>query len=266
MWKCGSSQPLDLWYGVSNPWFRCFAIRNPIVLPVRILEGSSRRFVLTCEHASCAIPVEYDALGVADEHVRDHIGWDIGSGRLSELLAADLGVAAVLSGVSRLVIDCNRDFNDHDLIPSESHGVVVPGNRDLDRTERRRRVEQFHDPFHDAVDAVVEEKKPDLLLSIHSFTPTLNGRERRFDIGVLFDLHEAEARKVGGLIEERGFKVRYNQPYSGLDGLIYSVRRHGLKHAVRYLELEVNNGLLRDEIDIRRMADRIGAALKKIVL
>ena len=36
-----------------------------------------------------------------------------------------------------------------------------------------------------------------------------------------------------------------NEPYSGLDGLIYSARRHGRRHGVRYLELEINNALLR---------------------
>lgn len=217
--------------------------------------------VLTCEHASAAVPVEYDDLGLDVEALTEHIGWDIGAGALTEGLAHVFDATAVLSGVSRLVIDCNRDLADHDLILSESHGVRVPGNVHVDAAERDRRIRDFYLPYHEAIEAILTRRSDAALLSVHSFAPTLNGRERRFDIGVLFDAFANEARVVGESFAREGLCVRYNEPYSGLDGLIFSARSHGMRHRLRYLEVEVNNRLLRTPADVRRIVATAERAL-----
>jgi len=240
--------------------------RTASMLPFRILDATpAAPLLLTCEHASCAVPLEYDGLGLDEDELCEHIGWDIGAGRLTELLAADLGAPAVLGGVSRLVIDVNRDLADHDLIVEDAHGVPIPGNRALDGDERRRRIRDFHEPYHDAIDGLARRLKPRLLLSIHSFTPELNGRPRRFDVGVLFDTFAAEAERFGDALSAGGLEVRYNQPYSGLDGLIYSARRHGRTHGITYLELEVNNALLRSEAAIGRVARQVVPAVRALL-
>jgi len=225
----------------------------------------SGRLVLTCEHASCAVPVEYDALGLDDEQLGEHIGWDIGAGALTDLLAQRLAAPAVQSGVSRLVIDCNRDLADHDLIVRESHGVRVPGNQGVDAVERERRIREFYEPYHDAIDTLLARRPDVLLLSIHSFTPVLSGRERRFDAGVLFDDFAIEAERFGEALGAQGLQVRYNQPYSGLDGLIFSARTHGMRHALRYLELEVNNRLLRTPAEIDATATAVVGAVRSLL-
>jgi predicted N-formylglutamate amidohydrolase len=217
--------------------------------------------VLTCEHASCAIPVEYDNLGLDEEDLREHIGWDIGARAVTEALARQFDAPAVLAGVSRLVIDCNRDLADHDLIVAESHGVRVPGNARIDAAERERRISEFYVPYHASIDNVMAQQPGALLLSVHSFTPSLNGRERRFDVGVLFDAFATEAEQVGEALSKSGLRVRYNEPYSGLDGLIFSARTHGMRHDVRYLELELNNRLLREPADAAAVAVAVGEAL-----
>ena len=224
-------------------------------------EQTSGAFVFTCEHASCDVPVEYDGLGLDTDHLHDHIGWDIGARTLTTLLARHFDATAVLAGVSRLVIDCNRDLADHDLIVSQSHGVPVPGNRDVDADERHRRITQFYEPYHAAVDAVLRRQRDRFLVSVHTFTPVLNGRERRFDVGVLFDVYADEAQHLGKALAGEGVRVRYNEPYSGLDGLIYSAARHGGCHGAPYLELEVNNALLREPHAVERMALGIARAL-----
>jgi predicted N-formylglutamate amidohydrolase len=235
------------------------------MLAVEVLNPTGRSpLVLTCEHASCAIPGEYD-LGLEAELLEEHIGWDIGARRVTETLARQFDAVAVLSGVSRLVIDCNRDLSDHDLIVAESHGVPVPGNVSIDGAERQRRVRDFYRPYHETVDAVLAERRGAFLFSIHSFTPTLKGRERRFDAGVLFDEYAAEARRFGDALAASGLRVRYNEPYSGLDGLIFSARTHGLRHRVRYLELELNNRLLREETAARVIAMCVGEALRSVL-
>jgi len=219
------------------------------------------RFVLTCEHASAALPDEYGTLGLSPEHLLDHIAWDLGAAAVTEELSRCLAAPAVLSAASRLLVDCNRDLTDADLIPHASCGVSVPGNAAVCDEERARRLARFYDPYHAAIDAALQRHPDALLVSIHSFTPELNGRPRPFDVGVLFDDFEDLAQDFAQRLATSGFSVRMNEPYSGLDGLIFSARSHGRLHGVRYLELEINNRMLRSDGAARAVARRVAPAI-----
>lgn len=231
--------------------------------PRRLRLRAGATLVLTCEHASHSVPERLGDLGVDAEQLRDHIGWDLGAELVTDELSARLAAPAVLSSVSRLVVDCNRDENASDLIPKTSHGVAIPANCNLDGAERRRRVRDYYAPFHDAIDRTLAEAVEARLLSIHSFTPDYGGRE--FDIGVLFDDHEAHAARLAEDLERSGFSVRMNEPYSGFDGLIFSAQSHGRRFGREYLELEINNGLLRDETSARKLARRVADAVAKFI-
>jgi len=234
--------------------------------PVTIAgSGRAARLVITCEHASPEVPAEYAGLGVPPEHLHDHIGWDIGAAAVTAELARQLDAAAVLSPVSRLLVDCNRDLSDADLMPADSCGVAIPGNARIEPAERDERLRRFYAPYHDAVDATLATHPEALLLSVHSFTPALHGRRRPFDVGVLFDAFDDLARELSEAVSAAGFAVRLNEPYSGLDGLIFSARAHGQRHGLRYVELEINNRLLRSDAEARavagRLVDAVGALL-----
>jgi predicted N-formylglutamate amidohydrolase len=207
------------------------------------------------------MPAEYANLGLAARQHEDHIGWDIGAAAVSEELASQLDAAVVLSGASRLLVDCNRDLPDADLMPSASCGVAIPGNARIDAAERAARLAQFYDPFHTAVDAALAAHPGALLLSVHSFTPALHGRERPFDIGVLFDAFDDLAQQLAASPASADFAVRLNEPYSGLDGLIFSARSHGRRHGVGYVEIEINNRLLRTDADAQAIAVRLTDAV-----
>ena len=129
--------------------------------------------VLTCEHASYAVPAEYQGLGLRSEEIRRHIGWDIGARAVVESLSQALDAPAVCAGYSRLLIDCNRDLRDHDLIVPESDGTRVPGNQGLSEAERQKRIAWFYQPYHEAIDRLLIGKRAvrQTLLSLHSFTP-----------------------------------------------------------------------------------------------
>lgn len=231
----------------------------------RTLTGrAGARLVLTCEHASAEVPPEYADLGLPRAHLTDHIGWDIGAAALTEALSGTLAAPAVLSAASRLLVDCNRDLTDLDLIPPESHGVPIPRNVDVDAVERGRRLERFYDPFHTSIDATLADHDTAMLLSVHSFTPSLNGRDRPFDIGVLFDDFIDLADLLADRLAAAGFRVRMNEPYSGLAGLIFSARAHGRRHRRPYLELEINNALLRSDAACSAMAARLGDAVAEV--
>ena len=233
----------------------------------RVQHGDlSAPFVFTCEHASAAVPERYAGLGLGPVELADHVAWDIGAAALARKLAEAFTAPLVESACSRLVIDCNRDLSDHDLIVAETHGVVVPGNQALDVAERAHRVERWHRPYHDAIDDVLGARRDEtILVSIHTFTPELRGVKRALEVGVLYDDHVPLAGTLADALAATGLVVRHNEPYSGLDGLIYSARVHGTRHGLRYVELEVNNGLLRDESGVTRVGAQVAKGLRALV-
>ena len=234
--------------------------------PFHVRPGGGRApFVFTCEHASAHVPERYAGLGLGADELIDHVAWDIGAAALARRVADGFAAPVVESTCSRLVIDCNRDLHDHDLIVGETHGVVVPGNHDLDRTERMHRIARYHRPYHAAVDEVLADRPSEtILVSVHSFTPELRGQRRALEVGVLYDDHLPLAGSLANAIAATGLVVRHNEPYSGLDGLIYSARLHGLRHRLRYVELEVSNGLLRDDAGVAAVAAKVTTALRAL--
>ncbi len=222
--------------------------------------------ILTCEHAAYALPAEYQGLGVVESEVRRHIGWDIGARAVVAHLAQVLDATAVCSGYSRLLIDCNRALSDHDLIVEQSDRTVIPGNHHLTDDERQRRIAGFYDPYHKAVDDLVASHagRPMTLLSVHSFTPVLGKNERQFDLGVLFDAHDDLAHEVGQRLHHDGHRVRYNEPYSGYDGLIFSARTHGEKNGIVYLELEINQSLIETPAGAARMGTAVSTVCRAL--
>ena len=144
--------------------------------------------VLTCEHASPTVPDEYDGLGLAPELLADHIGWDIGAAAL----ATELGSALALRPCSAPPRVCwstaTGDLGDTDLMPHESYGV----DRARQRRHRCRGTGAAAGALLRSVPRRPSTRSSNshphaLLLSVHSFTPELNGCTRPFDVGVLFD-------------------------------------------------------------------------------
>ena len=85
-----------------------FAMTEPTVLN----PDAASRLLLFVDHASSHVPEEFDALGLRQDALEEHIGWDIGAATLAHGLAKCLGVPSVLAAVSRLVVDTNRDPSD----------------------------------------------------------------------------------------------------------------------------------------------------------
>ena len=222
--------------------------------------------VLTCEHASCEIPPEYNGLGISEGEIQRHIGWDIGAYAVTSKITKLLDCTSICSLYSRLLIDCNRALEDHDLIVPRSDGTDIPGNSNLKNSDITKRIKSFYEPFHSAVDDTLtnREDPPNCLISIHSFTPVLAGKGRPFDLGILFDTHEDLAKELGDKLYRKDLRIRYNEPYSGKDGLIFSARRHGKKHSLAYLEIEINNGILLHTSGIKITAVKIAAVLKEM--
>lgn len=240
-------------------------VSNETAAVVENPEGSSR-IVFICEHAGQKIPEYLGSLGLDDEAMSTHIGWDIGAAALSRSLSKQLDAALILQRYSRLVYDCNRDFDAFDAIVEESDHVAIPHNSDLSLEQRRQRFELVYQPFHNAVAGVVErrmqaEEKP-VIVTIHSFTPLYKGQRRTLDLGILYDADPRFADVISDLADtDSSYSAARNQPYTPKDGCMHTIITHGIRNGLLNIMLEVRNDLISDTDGQKQWSERIAKLL-----
>jgi predicted N-formylglutamate amidohydrolase len=216
---------------------------------------SGNRFavVVTAEHASLKIPDRYRGLGLSAQQQQSHIAWDEGSKALAREIARQLSAPLVEGAASRLVIDLNRSLHHRRVIPAVAFGVPVPGNESLSAAERTRRIELYYEPFRSTalteISKGVKSTGRCVHISVHTFTPQLNGVVRPLDVAVLYDpLRKREAELGERLAESMsaaGLRVRRNFPFRGAaDGHTTGLRRKFPDKAYAGVEIEVNQSLL----------------------
>lgn len=235
--------------------------------PVELVNGEGpSAVVLSCEHAGRAVPARIGDLGVSPADMERHIAWDVGAEQVSRHLSALLDAPLVLQRYSRLVVDCNRPFDAPDCIPEVSDGTAVPSNAGLSPSARRRRFEEIHRPFHEALAGVLERRtgKATVLVSVHSFTPQLaGGAPRPWHLGVLFNRDRRLADRFLGAFRERNPDVpaAANQPYIVDDTSDYTIPVHGEARGIPHLLLEIRNDLIANRSGQARWATLIAEAL-----
>jgi predicted N-formylglutamate amidohydrolase len=222
--------------------------------------------VILCDHASNDIPVELNELGLPPAELARHIAWDIGAAGVAEALSEIFDAPAVLSPVSRLVIDCNRHLDAADLIPECSDGTVIPGNLNLSASARALRIERWFNPYHAAVEAILDERAArgaaSIVLSIHSMTDNLAGCRRPWQIA--FSSHEDRSMVqpvMDILRQSNDIEVGDNQPYSMDPAIDYSIPFHALRRNLPYLQVEFRQDQVRDAQAQVRWAKRFARAL-----
>jgi N-formylglutamate amidohydrolase len=218
------------------------------------------------------------ALEMLEDPLVDQLAW--------RAIAA--GIGAVIQPVPRAVIDCNRDEEEVDpaaiagigpapvgprakhglgLVPSRIHRHGALWRRPIDRGELERRVEQVHQPYHQALAkglaALRARHGEALLLDCHS----MPSRRQAPDV-VIGDRHGTSAgswlsAEAARLVRAAGFRAALNDPYAG--GAI--VARHGRPPAgIHALQLEFDRSLYLDR-DGRRAGhgfDRIALLIETL--
>lgn len=205
--------------------------------------------ILTCEHATAAIPAAYRGLfGAQQALLATHRGSDLGALALARRLAKHGGAPLFAATASRLLVDLNRSLH--------HPRVFSPVTRALSAVERQALVERHYLPHREAVTAAIEAAlRPRgaqvLHVGVHSFTPVLHGEVRQTDIGLLYDPSrpgEASLARVWKhalrAVEPR-LRTRFNYPYHGTsDGFTTALRRQFGPRRYLGVELEINQGLL----------------------
>jgi predicted N-formylglutamate amidohydrolase len=233
-------------------------------------EGGGCRCLLICDHASAAIPKVLGDLGLDAGQRRRHIAWDIGIAEVTRRMAKLLDAPAVLSGYSRLVIDCNRHLEDPTSIAQESDDVAVPGNRGLDVAARAQRAEACFWPYHYAITDRIRRMRdggpPPALISLHSFTPVMQGFERPWHIGVLWNEDGRLALPLlEGLGRDPAICVGDNKPYDGRAGRGYGVAMHGEREALAHVLLELRQDLIDTRHGAEAWANRLAPLFEEIL-
>lgn len=223
------------------------------------IPAENSNVLIIADHASAHVPADIE-LGIAPELLRNHIAIDIGVAEVAQTLCETTGCGAILGGVSRLVIDLNREEESPGLIPSVSDGHPISGNIAADHGARLSR---FYQPYHAAVTDALNALARPFILSLHSFTPTLASRDepRPWDVGILYNTDDRAAQIAIPLLEAAGLKVGDQLPYSGAI-LNATMNRHAEARAIPYLGVEMRQDLVADPKGQARFANYLAPVVE----
>lgn len=200
------------------------------------------KLILSCEHGGNSIPREFKSLFAGQDAVLEtHRGFDPGALDLFYHLS-DLADFSTAHEISRLLIEVNRSLHHPQLFSEFLKNTSLQ--------EKEYLIEEYYLPYRrkieDKIAALISNGDEVLHISIHSFTPVLNGNKRNADIGLLYDPARAEEKKYSAIIKKEimqlqpGLMVRYNYPYLGkADGFTTNLRQKFPQHYAG-IELEVN--------------------------
>ena len=230
--------------------------------------GAASPFLLLGDHAGRDVPSQLGDLGLPPIEWSRHIAWDIGVAGLGTRLSGILDATFIRQRFSRLVIDCNRDPARADAIPEVSDGASIPGNRALTPAARQARIAEVAQPYHAAIAAELDAREArgqsTVLISLHSFTPRMNGFDRPWRFGVL---HAGDSpysvAVLAALRADLGEAlVGDNQPYT-MDEVDFTIPLHAGARGLDYLELETRQDLLEDAAGQDAVAALVAPLLRR---
>jgi predicted N-formylglutamate amidohydrolase len=232
-------------------------------------DGRSPVFII-CDHAGRLIPRALGSLGLTEDQLGSHIGWDIGAAGVARRLGAALGAHTILQRYSRLVIDCNRPLEAADSITPRSERTVIPGNESVAPEAAQERAREIFHPYHQEIRTALAERqaagRPTVLVAMHSFTPLYLGRARPWHVGVLYN---RDSRVAGPLLQalraEGDLVVGDNEPYAVGDLTDYSIVDHGERRGIPHVEIEIRQDLIADDRGQAAWAERFARLLPLVI-
>lgn len=215
--------------------------------------------LFTCEHASCAVPqfLKKNSSQISQLILRSHRGFDEGALEIAKSLqnyfSESIEVPLFSGRWSRLVIDLNRSAN-HPKVFSKWTRVIS-------KEKRLKIMNSIYHPFRTQVIEFIlsqlKNKRNVCHLSIHTFTPVLNGEVRNCEIGILYDPRRVKELKLARQIKKNiekmvcenqldQVRVRMNYPYRGTsDGHTAQLRKRFTASGYSGIELEFNQRWIR---------------------
>jgi predicted N-formylglutamate amidohydrolase len=221
----------------------CVAVERP--------DGKSSVMII-CEHASRTLPEYFGDLGLSTEALSSHIAWDPGALAVARKMSDNLDAMLVHQRFSRLIYDCNRPPESAGAMPEISEIYTIPGNQRLQAADRQARTDALYIPFHDRIRALLKERaareQKTMIVTVHSFTPVYNGRQRAVELGILHDEdHWLADRMLDAAAQAPLYRTERNEPYGPEDGVTHTLKLHGLANGLHNVMIEVRNDLIGDD-------------------
>jgi predicted N-formylglutamate amidohydrolase len=217
--------------------------------------------LLIADHASNFVPDDVN-LGVTADLLHRHIAIDLGVAALGRMLCQRLSFPGILGGVSRLVVDLNREEDAPHTIPTASDGHAIPGNA-ISHQARQARIARYWRPYHAHIEEQIRRQQPKLLISLHSFTPQLSSdpeKSRPWEVGILYNHDDRAARIAIPALEAAGVMVGDQLPYSG-KLLNATMNRHGEANGIAYLGIEMRQDLIGDAAGLAEWSKKLGRVI-----
>jgi len=226
-------------------------------------------FLLTSDHYGRILPRALGDLGIPESELVRHIGWDIGIAGVAERLAGMLDAHLIAQRYSRLVIDCNRPPAAASSIPVISEATAIPGNEAISDAERAARRREIFEPYHHHIDATIgqrlHDKRPTILVSLHSFTPVYAGVARPWHIAALYNRDTVLPQLLLKHLREEGdLVVGDNEPYAVSDLTDYTIPVHGEARGLVNTGIEIRQDLIADQSGQRQWAERLARIFAEI--
>jgi predicted N-formylglutamate amidohydrolase len=226
-------------------------------------------FLFTSDHYGRLIPKPLGDLGLPESELARHIAWDIGIAGVAEALSDHLDAHLIAQRYSRLVIDCNRPIGAPSSIPVFSEATTIPGNEGVSREDADARQHEIFDPYHVRIDQAIngrsKERRPTVLVSLHSFTPVYAGVARPWHIAALYQrdtilppLLLRAFRAEGDLV------VGDNEPYAVNDATDYTIPVHGEARGLVNTGIEIRQDLIADPRGQQRFAELLARIFRAI--
>ncbi|STX27798.1 N-formylglutamate amidohydrolase [Legionella beliardensis] len=221
--------------------------------------------ILSCEHAVNTIPPAYNHYFAHHEPLlNSHRGFDIGALDIASYLSNALHSPLICATVSRLLIDCNRSLKHKTCFSEISKACSLE--------EKNQLIQSYYLPFRQAIEQLIQTSIAKGYqvwhLSIHSFTPILNGISRNTDIGFLYDPKRAAEQRIARhwqyLLKQHDdqLQVRLNYPYRGIsDGFTTSLRKKYAAEDYVGLELECKQSLTEQASALAQLNSALVATL-----
>ncbi|WP_127846136.1 N-formylglutamate amidohydrolase [Psychroflexus aestuariivivens] len=205
------------------------------------------KLILTCEHASSAIPNEFSSIFKNHKkRLQTHEGYDIGAFEIFKTLEHIADFSYHYSW-SRLLIEVNRSLHHPSLFSSISKSLADEEKQNL----QNHYYQPYRQSIQNRIEEIINTGEIVLHLSIHSFTPILNGNIRNTEFGILYDpkrkLEKEWAKNFKSELKSNfnNFRVRMNYPYLGkADGFTTSLRKKFPNNYIG-IELEINQKLFK---------------------
>lgn len=226
--------------------------------------------LITCEHAVNHIPIEYEK-DFSDYHtlLTTHRGYDLGAQTIARRLSSELNLPYYEARVSRLLIDCNRTIS-HPRCFSEI-------SRRFDKKKRLAIQATYYQPYWDQVLSHIQEKieahKTLLHLSIHSFTPILDGKQRQAEMGLLYHSkrkYEVSCAKQWQQTLQKkipSYRVRRNYPYLGAsNGLVQACRQKFAQNQYLGFEVEINQAISVSQTHQDKICQALSSLIQEQIL